>query len=82
MSNTIDLTPINDAIDRAVKTIATLERLHHADRIAYREDEATKLIGCKPKTLRDLRLAGEIRARKVGKSWFYTRDTLTEFLSA
>ena len=79
--SSIDLSPIQDAIDRAVQTIATLERLNHADRIAYSEAEATALIGCKPKTLRDLRLQGQLRAKRVGKSWFYTRDALIQFLA-
>lgn len=45
-------------------------------RLAWREDEAAKLVGMQPHQLRDRRLEGEVRAKKVGRSWYYTRDEL------
>ena len=50
-------------------------------RLGYAESEAAALLGVQPHVLRDCRLREEISARKVGKRYIYSRDSLMNFLS-
>ena len=51
-------------------------------RIGFPEAEAAESIGVPRHVLRDCRLRGEIAARKVGRSYVYSRDALIDFLNA
>jgi hypothetical protein len=51
-----------------------------AGRVALNETEAAETCGLNRTTLRDLRLAGKVKASKVGKRWVYTRDDLLRAL--
>ena len=49
-------------------------------RLAYSEPEAAALLGLPTHRLRDARLRGEIRARKVGRAYRYARTELVRFI--
>lgn len=51
-----------------------------AGRVALNEVEAAEACGLKRTTLRDLRLAGRVKASRVGVKWVYTRDDLLRAL--
>jgi len=75
-----DLKPV---IEEAVR--ATLEQINHlqgslGDRLAFTEPEAAALLGLPKHTLRDLRLAGHIKASRVGKRILYSREELLRLL--
>ena len=76
-----DLQPLIAATVRA--TIAELDatdrKLPH-DRLAYSEAEASALLGVERYVLRDARLRGAITARKLGKSFRYSRASLVRWL--
>ena len=82
----IDFT--SDDLRPLVATIVaeTLEQLAEADRklpdgrLGFSESEAAARLGTAQHRLRDARLRGEIKARKVGKSYVYAREVLVEFL--
>jgi excisionase family DNA binding protein len=77
-----DLQPVIAEVVRQV--LATLhdndDRLP-VDRMAYSETEAAQLLGTERHVLRDLRLRGKIAAKKCGKEWRYSRQTLLDFLN-
>lgn len=50
------------------------------DRLGFPEPEAAAMISVKPHVLRDMRLRGEIVARKVGRSYRYSRRQLLNWL--
>lgn len=50
------------------------------DRISYTEIEAAKVIGMAKNTLRDLREAGAVKAKKLKNRWYYTRKALLELM--
>lgn len=58
------------------QTLAQCQELNGEQRLAWREDEAAKLIGMQPHQLRDRRLEGRIPATKIGRSWYYCREEL------
>jgi len=75
-----DLKPV---IEEAVR--ATLEQINHlqgslGDRMAFTELEAAELLGLPKHSLRDLRLAGRIRASRLGKRIVYSREELLRLL--
>jgi hypothetical protein len=51
-------------------------------RIGYTEAEAAAALGLPAHRLRDCRLRGEITARRIGKSYVYSRDALRRFLES
>lgn len=58
-----------------------MEDLRRQDgKLGYSEAEAANLLSIKRHVLRDCRLRGEIRARRVGRSWRYSVDELRRFL--
>ena len=73
-----DLRPLVQAV--VAETLATANRLQ-GDRLAYTEQEAAALLGLAKHQLRDLRLRGEISAKRAGRSWLYGRDELLRFLA-
>lgn len=46
------------------------------ERLAYPAEEAAKLLGVSPRTMRDWCASGEIAATKIGKRWLIERDAL------
>lgn len=65
----------------------TLAQMHDndsrvpADRLGYSEPESAALLGLERHQLRDMRLRGEIHAKKCGKEYRYSRQTLIDFLN-
>jgi hypothetical protein len=54
----------------------------NGDRLAYLEPEAAQLLGLQPHQLRDLRLAGKIKASKGPRNRaLYTRSDLLAYLA-
>jgi hypothetical protein len=51
------------------------------DRLAAPEPEAARIIGINSHQLRDCRRRGEIKGRKIGKTWVYSREALARFLA-
>ncbi len=76
-----DLQPvIASVVDRVLERLAAdSERL--GDRLAYSELEAADLLGLPRHVLRDMRLRGQISAKKCGKQFRYSRQTLVDFLN-
>ena len=52
------------------------------NKIAWPEDEAAALVGMQPHQLRDRRLEGLVKAKKVGRSFYYTRDELLKLVAS
>ena len=79
----IDPETLRPVIEQAVaETISRLEatQAKFSDQLAHTEPEAAALLGVQPHVLRDLRLAGEIEASKVGRRIVYMREELITFL--
>lgn len=60
--------------------------LSHSDRIfanklTFDEQEAADIIGVPRYVLKGCRERGEIKPRKIGKRWHYSREQLCEFAS-
>jgi len=68
--------------DVVAKVVKAILHLPTDNRLAYSEAEAATLIGVADYTLRDLRLQGQIRGRKIGKRIFYSKDELITFLAS
>jgi hypothetical protein len=76
----IDPTELVPVIRQVVaETLAATATLP-ADRIGYSESEAAELLGMRKCVLRDARLRGEVKAKRIGKSMYYSRDELHRFL--
>jgi len=77
-----DLATIAEAVANRLQQLAdTDSRLGNQDRIGFPEAEAAELLGIPQHVLRDCRLRGEILARKIGKRFVYSRQTLLDHLS-
>lgn len=50
-------------------------------RLAYSEAEAAALLGVQRHVLRDCRLRGEVKARRIGKEYRYCEAELRKFLT-
>jgi hypothetical protein len=78
------LRPIIEAV--ATEMLARLDGIRStlsADRLAYSEPEAARLLGLEPHQLRDERLRGRIAASHiVGRRVRYLREDLIEYLLA
>ena len=48
---------------------------------AYTIKEAAEIMGKSVPTIRNYIKTGELRAQKVGKAWYVTDKTLTEFVA-
>ncbi len=81
-----DLKDLQPLIAAAVR--ATVDQIqaddHRLDggRLGYLEREAAALLGIQPHVLGDSRRRGEITARRVGKSYVYSRESLVKFLES
>lgn len=75
-----DLVPLVQAV--VSETLAQRDAIESrmGGRIGYTEAEAADLLGVERHTLRDCRLRGEIAARKVGKRYVYSKQSLLAFL--
>jgi excisionase family DNA binding protein len=65
-----------EVLDRLEGNAARLD----STRLAFTEAEAAKLLGVPAYTLRDARYRNELKGRKVGKRWCYSRAELLRFL--
>jgi hypothetical protein len=74
-----DLRPIVEAV--VMETLQAMGDQQPNSRLGYTESEAAEAIGVKNHVLRDARLRGEIKARKVGKRYVYAADELRRFLN-
>ena len=84
MNLPIDEADLTTLVRRVVDEI--LSRAHAlgsgtSERIGYTEPEAASLLGIKPHVLRDARLRGEIRAKRVGKRILYSHAELERLLN-
>jgi excisionase family DNA binding protein len=75
-----DLAPLIERVVRA--TIERVEAEHGKanGRLGFTEAEAAELIGVPQHTLRDMRLRGEIAAKKCGKKYIYAAEALKKLL--
>jgi hypothetical protein len=80
-SDIADLQPIIAAAVRStLEAIEAGNAKLPAQRLGYPEAEAAALLGVRRHVLRDARLRGEIKARRLGKGYVYGRDALLKFL--
>jgi len=77
-----DLRRVAKPIVSQVLTELEAEREKLGDRIGYTEPEAAALLGVRDHVLRDERLNGRIKARKVGKRYIYSRAALIRYLES
>ncbi len=77
-----DLKPIVEAVVVEVLDRVEEDRAKLNGKLGYSEPEAAALVSVKPHVLRDCRLRGEIQAKKVGKSYRYSRSQLLRFLES
>ena len=75
-----ELQPIIETAVRATLAQVADENAQLGSRLAFSEAEAASLLGVKSHVLRDTRLRGEIQAKKVGKSFRYSRNQLVRFM--
>lgn len=76
-----DLTPVIRAVVDHILERREANEQKLGDRLAYSEAEAAELLGLARHQLRDMRLRGEICARKCGKEYRYSRQSLLDFLN-
>lgn len=60
----------------------SVQSLLGSNRIGYPEPEAAALLGIAKHVLRDARLRGEVRAKRIGKAYVYSHDALRTFLNS
>lgn len=77
-----DLAAIASAVADELERRGAIAAKLDPERIAYREREAAAALGVEWYTLRNARLAGEIPARKLGKSYVYSRAALLVWLGS
>ena len=73
----------DQALRPLIETVVdqVLERVGKSDqRIGYSEHEAAKLLGMNSHQLRDRRLEGAIRGKKIGKTFYYSPEVLRKFI--
>jgi hypothetical protein len=80
-----DLDALQPLIDAAVRS--TLSQIQAADaklgaRLAFTEPEAAAAMGIARHVLRDARLRGELKAKRVGKRLLYSRAELSRYLES
>lgn len=46
----------------------------------YDKDEVAKLFNCSTRTVRRYQLAGHFEQRKVNRSWFFTEQSVLDYL--
>ena len=75
-----DLKPIIREVLSELLDHQSGERLLPDGRLGYSEPEAAALLGLPSHRLRDARLRGDIKARKVGRAYRYARAELVRFI--
>ena len=72
-----DLAPvIREAARAAIDELQGAEARLDGQRLGYPEAEAAALLGLPQHVLRDARRRGELKARRVGKKFVYSRAAL------
>ncbi len=74
------LRPVIELVVTETLTRMEVLQAKFSDQLAYTEPEAAALLSVQPHVLRDLRLAGEIEASKVGRRIVYMRKHLIDYL--
>ena len=77
-----DLRPLVQLVVAEAMAKVEAERAKLDGRLAYTEPEAAALLGIPRHSLRDCRLRGEVTASRIGKRIVYSREALSEFLTA
>lgn len=75
-----DLRPVINAVVDEILTRIDGHEAKLGNRLAFPEAEAAALCGIPKHVLRDARLRGEIRGKRVGKGVVYERGELLKFL--
>ena len=71
----------------ATRVVEMLENRHLAgaqlgnNQLGYTEEQAAELMGIPKNTLRERRLAGDIKAKLVGRRYLYARSALVDYLA-
>lgn len=77
-----DLKPIVAEVVREVLAQADTATTRLDDRrLGFTEQQAAQALGIPQHRLRDARLRREVRAKKIGKGYVYSRDSLLKFLA-
>jgi len=75
-----DLKPIvAEAVAQAIEQLRGNE-LRFAEQFGFPEAQAASLIGVRPHVLRDLRLKGLAKAKRVGRGYLWHRNELERLL--
>ncbi len=77
----IDPSELRPLVREVVEEVLSMLPQCDEPRLGWRESEAATLLGMAPHQLRDRRLEGRIRATKLGRSWYYSRDELIKMLA-
>jgi hypothetical protein len=77
-----DLADIAGAVSDELARRALIEAKLAPDRFGYTEREAADALGVAWYTLRNVRLAGQIAAKKIGKRYIYSRSALMSYVEA
>jgi hypothetical protein len=72
---------IQDALTAIMDRMASdAAMLGASEQLAYSEERAAELLGCRRHVLRDARQAGLVKAARIGRSVYYRRSELLRFL--
>lgn len=74
------LRPIVSDIVRETLQAIQQDEARLGDQLGFPQADAAALLGVEPNVLRDCRLRGELKGRKVGKRIVYSRSELIRFL--
>ena len=75
-----DLRPlVEQIVDEVSKRKSAVDHKLDVTRLAFPEGEAASALGIAPHVLRDARLRGELKAKKLGRRWLYSRQALADF---
>jgi hypothetical protein len=77
-----DLGAIAAAVATELERRGALAAKLDPERLAFGEKEGARAIGVPWYTLRNARLARDIKAKKIGKSYVYSRSALLAFVEA
>jgi hypothetical protein len=75
-----DLRPLLVAVVNETVERIRIDEAKLNGRLGFTESEAAAAIGVAKHVLRDARLRGEVRGRKVGKSFVYSKAELLRYL--
>ena len=77
-----DLAPIIEAAVRETLAAVESEQARLNGALSYSETQAAEILGVPKHSLRDLRLAGKIEGRRLGRRVVYCRASLIRLLEA